>query len=109
MGGLLIPEGKVGDSITLTLGLHADDLSDLTLRSEAINDDEVEKITSLRILVFNEHQEFLYSTDAVLGDPASADPLGDDAFLPDGKKGSIKRIKSFQATFIQAPIPTLRG
>ena len=105
MGGLLIPEGKVGDSITLTLGLHADDLSDLTLRSEAINDDEVEKITSLRILVFNEHQEFLYSTDAVLGDPASADPLGDDAFLPDGKKGSIKRIKSFQATFIQSDKP----
>lgn len=105
MGGMLIPEGKVGDSITLTLGLHADDLGDLALRSEAINDDEVEKITSLRILVFNEHQEFLYSTDAVLGDPASADPLGDDAFLPDGKKGSIKRIKSFQATFIQSDKP----
>ena len=105
MGGMLIPEGKVGDSITLTLGLHADDLSDLALRSQAINDDEVEKITSLRILVFNEHQEFLYSTDAVLGDPASADPLGDDAFLPDGKKGSIKRIKSFQATFIQSDKP----
>ena len=105
MGGLLIPEGKEGDSITLTLGLHADDLSDLALRSEAINDDEVEKITSLRILVFNEHQEFLYSTDAVLGDPAPADPLGDDAFLPDGKKGSIKRIKSFKATFIQSNEP----
>ena len=105
MGGLLIPEGKVGDSITLTLGLHADDLSDLTLRSEAINDDEVEKITSLRILVFNEHQEFLYSTDAVLGDPVSADDYLDDAFLPDGKKGSIQRIKSFQATFIQSDKP----
>ncbi len=105
MGGLLIPEGKEGDSITLTLGLHADDLSDLALRSEAINDDEVEKITSLRILVFNEHQEFLYSTDAVLGDPVSADAYLDDAFLPDGKKGSIKRIKSFKATFIQSNEP----
>lgn len=105
MGGMLIPEGKVGDSITLTLGLHADDLSDLALRSASINDDEVEKITSLRILVFNEHQEFLYSTDAVLGDPASADPLGDDAFLPDGKKGSIQTIKSFTATFIQSKDP----
>lgn len=105
MGGLLIPEGKEGDSITLTLGLHADDLSDLALRSEAINDDEVEKITSLRILVFDEHQEFLYSTDAVLGDPVSADAYLDDAFLPDGKKGSIKRIKSFQATFIQSNEP----
>lgn len=105
MGGLLIPEGKAGDSITLTLGLHADDLSDLALRSEAINDDEVEKITSLRILVFNEHQEFLYSTDAVLGDPVSADAYLDDAFLPDGKKGSIKRIKSFKATFIQSNEP----
>lgn len=105
MGGLLIPEGKEGDSITLTLGLHADDLSDLALRSQAINDDEVEKITSLRILVFNEHQQFLYSTDAVLGDPASADAFGDDAFLPDGKKGSITMIKSFQATFIQSDKP----
>ena len=105
MGGILIPEGKEGDSITLTLGLHADDLSDLALRSEAINDDEVEKITSLRILVFNEHQEFLYSTDAVLGDPASADAYPDDAFLPDGKKGSITKIKSFQATFIQSDKP----
>ena len=105
MGGLLIPEGKVGDSITLTLGLHADDLSDLALRSEAINDDEVEKITSLRILVFNEHQEFLYSTDAVLGDPVSADAYLDDAFLPDGKKGSITMIKSFKATFIQSNKP----
>ncbi len=105
MGGMLIPEGKVGDSITLTLGLHADDLSDLALRSEAINDDEVEKITSLRILVFNEHQEFLYSTDAVLGDPTSADAYPDDAFLPDGKKGSIQMIKSFQATFIQSDKP----
>ena len=105
MGGMLIPEGKVGDSITLTLGLHADDLSDLALRSEAINDDEVEKITSLRILVFNEHQEFLYSTDAVLGDPVSADAFGDEAFLPDGKKGSITKIKSFQATFIQSKEP----
>lgn len=105
LGSVLIPEGKEGDSITLTLGLHADDLSDLALRSEAINDDEVEKITSLRILVFNEHQEFLYSTDAVLGDPASADAFGDDAFLPDGKKGSITMIKSFQATFIQSDKP----
>lgn len=105
LGSMLIPEGKVGDSITLTLGLHADDLSDLALRSEAINDDEVEKISSLRILVFNEHQEFLYSTDAVLGDPASAKAFGDDAFLPDGKKGSIQRIKSFQATFIQSDKP----
>ena len=105
LGSVLIPEGKEGDSITLTLGLHADDLSDLALRSEAINDDEVEKITSLRILVFNEHQEFLYSTDAVLGDPASADAFGDDAFLPDGKKGSIQTIKSFTATFIQSDKP----
>lgn len=105
MGGILIPEGKEGDSITLTLGLHADGLSDLALRSEAINDDEVEKITSLRILVFNEHQEFLYSTDAVLGDPVSADDYLDDAFLPDGKKGSIQRIKSFKATFIQSNEP----
>lgn len=105
MGGLLIPEGKEGDSITLTLGLHADDLSDLALRSEAINDDEVEKITSLRILVFDEHQQFLYSTDAVLGDPTSADAFGDDAFLPDGKKGSITMIKSFKATFIQSNEP----
>ncbi len=105
MGGLLIPEGKEGDSITLTLGLHADDLSDLALRSEAINDDEVEKITSLRILVFDEHQQFLYSTDAVLGDPVSADAYLDDAFLPDGKKGSITKIKSFKATFIQSNEP----
>ena len=105
LGSVLIPEGKEGDSITLTLGLHADDLSDLALRSEAINDDEVEKITSLRILVFNEHQQFLYSTDAVLGDPASADAFGDDAFLPDGKKGSIQTIKSFTATFIQSKAP----
>lgn len=105
LGSVLIPEGKEGDSITLTLGLHADDLSDLALRSEAINDDEVEKITSLRILVFNEHQQFLYSTDAVLGDPASADAFGDDAFLPDGKKGSIQTIKSFTATFIQSKDP----
>lgn len=105
MGGMLIPEGKEGDSITLTLGLHADDLSDLTLRSEAINDDEVEKITSLRVLVFDEHQQFLYSTDAVLGDPASADAFDDEAFLPDGKKGSITMIKSFKATFIQSDKP----
>lgn len=105
LGSVLIPEGKEGDSITLTLGLHADDLSDLALRSEAINDDEVEKITSLRIFVFNEHQQFLYSTDAVLGDPASADAFGDDAFLPDGKKGSIQTIKSFTATFIQSKDP----
>lgn len=105
LGSMLIPEGKVGDSITLTLGLHADDLSDLALRSEAINDDEVEKISSLRILVFNEHQEFLYSTDAVLGDPASAKDFENDAFLPDGEKGSIQRIKSFQATFIQSDKP----
>ncbi len=105
LGGLLIPEGKEGDSITLTLGLHADDLSDLALRSESINDDEVEKITSLRILVFDEHQQFLYSTDAVLEDPTSADAFDDDAFLPDGKKGSITKIKSFKATFIQSNAP----
>lgn len=105
MGGLLIPEGKEGDSITLTLGLHADDLRELALRSEAINDDQVEKISSLRILVFNEHQEFLYSTDAVLGDAGSAGAFEADAFLPDGKKGSIERIKSFQATFIQSDKP----
>lgn len=105
LGGLLIPEGKEGDSITLTLGLHADDLSDLALRSESINDDEVEKITSLRILVFDENQQFLYSTDAVLGGTASAEAFGDDAFLPDGKKGSITKIKSFKATFIQSKEP----
>lgn len=105
LGSMLIPEGKVGDSITLTLGLHADDLRELALRSEAINDDEVERISSLRILVFNEHQEFLYSTDAVLGDAGSAGAFEADAFLPDGERGSIQRIKSFQATFIQSDKP----
>ncbi|MDD6929097.1 MAG: hypothetical protein PUI89_07415 [Bacteroidales bacterium] len=105
MGGMLIPEGKVGDSITLTLGLHADDLRELVLRSESINDNEVEKISSLRILVFDENQQFLYSTDAVLGDPTSAASLADDAFLPDGEKGSITMIKSFKATFIQSDKP----
>ncbi|WP_244869665.1 hypothetical protein [Porphyromonas uenonis] len=105
MGDMLIPEGKVGDSITLTLGLHADDLRELALRSESINDDQVEKISSLRILVFDENQQFLYSTDAVLGDPTSAENYGDDAFLPDGKQGSIKMIKSFKATFIQSDKP----
>lgn len=105
MDSMLIPEGKEGDSITLTLGLHADDLRELALRSESINDDEVEKISSLRILVFDENQQFLYSTDAVLGDPTSAASLTDDAFLPDGEKGSIKMIKSFKATFIQSSNP----
>ena len=105
MDSMLIPEGKEGDSITLTLGLHADDLRELALRSESINDDQVEKISSLRILVFDENQQFLYSTDAVLGDPTSAASLADDAFLPDGEKGSITMIKSFKATFIQSSKP----
>lgn len=50
-----------------------------------------ESIHSLRILIFDEHNNFLYSRKAILGSNITA-PNGDDLYLPDGKQDSIDQV-----------------
>lgn len=90
-----------GEPFTTTINGFADDVvvSDLQLRSGGI--ESLDQITSLRLLVFDKDQKFLYSTDAILGGSTAA-PDGDDNYLPDRKKNGITDMKTFNVTLYQS-------
>lgn len=58
-------------------------------------------INNLRLLVFNENGDFLYSRKAVLAGETDA-PSEDRVYLPDEKKESIKRIKLFSVQLLSS-------
>ena len=58
-------------------------------------------IQNLRLLVFNENGDFLYSRKAVLAGETDA-PNEDRAYLPDEKKESIEKIKLFSVQLLSS-------
>ena len=73
----------------VTMGLQADDLNKIQLRAGGV--ETLDGVTSLRLLVFDENQKFLYSEDAVLGNKTTNVPTTDESYLPMPKKGTFPR------------------
>jgi hypothetical protein len=89
-----------GERFKVTMGLQADDLNKIQLRAGGV--ESVDGVTSLRLLVFDENQKFLYSEDAVLGDKTTDVPTTDESYLPDAQKGNISEIKQFTVSLIKS-------
>lgn len=84
----------------VTMGLQADDLNKIQLRAGGV--ETLDGVTSLRLLVFDENQKFLYSEDAVLGNKTTNVPTTDESYLPDAQKGNISEIKQFTVSLIKS-------
>jgi hypothetical protein len=89
-----------GKRFKVTMGLQADDLNKVQLRSGGV--ETLDGVTSLRLLVFDENQKFLYSEDAVLGNTTTNVPTANESYLPDAQKGNISEIKQFTVSLIKS-------
>lgn len=89
-----------GERFLVKMGLQADDLDMVDLRSGGV--ESLDGLTSLRLLVFDENQNFLYSEDAVLGQTSTAVPTTNDAYLPDAKRDGITEMKEFTVSLIKS-------
>lgn len=89
-----------GERFKITLGLKADDLKQVQLRSGGV--ENLSDVTSLRVLVFDKDQKFLYSEDATLGSVTQTVPTTDAAYLPDFKREGITDIKQFTVSLVKS-------
>lgn len=89
-----------GERFKVTLGLKADDLKQVQLRSGGV--ENLSDVTSLRVLVFDKDQKFLYSEDATLGSVTQTVPTTDAAYLPDFKREGITDIKQFTVSLVKS-------
>lgn len=82
----------------LSMGISTDELNLAQVRS---GNPQEEDIKNLKVLVFDENQNFIYSRAAILGGESGA-PLEDEAYFPDGNRNEIERIKSFQVDLLSS-------
>lgn len=91
---------KEGERFTAHIGIESELLSPEALRANSI--ESIDQVKGLRVLVFDEHQNFLYSEDAVL---SSTEPIGgtgrDNDFLPDHTQEGITEIRKFKVSLIK--------
>ena len=83
----------------VTFGSFTSEIKSVTTRVNA--DKELGDVTNLRILVFNESGNFLYSRQAELKSQTSA-PSGDGAYLPDSKKDGIHQVYTYSANLLSS-------
>lgn len=89
---------KEGDRFTARVAINSEDLFQEQLRSASI--EKISEVKSLRVLVFDENQNFLYSEDVkTLGEVT--DPSGQD-FLPDHKQDGINEIRYFEVSLVKS-------
>lgn len=81
----VLPEGT---EVEVTFGGFMNEAGSMGLRSTNA-DEELDDIKNLRLLVFDESGNFIYSRKAVLSSQIVA-PDGDQSYLPKGKDGILK-------------------
>ncbi|WP_329904192.1 hypothetical protein [Porphyromonas pogonae] len=91
----VLPEGT---SFQVDLGAYADGMSMCELKS---NGDNPDQITDLRLLVFDENHQFLYSRKAILGGNSTS-PMDNQSYLPDMKRDYISVVKNFSVNVISS-------
>ena len=62
---------------------------------------DIEAINSLRILVFDENQNFLYSRKTILDKELDA-PIENEAYLPDQNRNGIQKVRSIRANLLSS-------
>lgn len=71
------------------------------LRANSI--EKIEEVKSLRVLVFDEYQNFLYSEDAQLEGVTTIAGIGrDDDFLPNHRQEGITEIRKFKVPLVKS-------
>ncbi|SUB78675.1 Uncharacterised protein [Porphyromonas macacae] len=88
-----------GTPIMISFGGYADGISETLLRND---DSDLAGIKDLRMLVFDENRHFLYSRKPVLSGILDVDNLSATDHLPDGKKGTITKMRKFQVSLISS-------
>lgn len=90
---------KEGERFTATVGVNNDLLNQQLLRAGGIED--IALVSNLRVLVFDENHNFLYSEDAEL--LTSTDDLtGVIDYLPDHDQAKVKKIRLFKVSLISS-------
>lgn len=95
-----IPTVVEGERFTAHIGIESELLSPEALRANSI--ESIDQVERLRVLVFDEHQNFLYSEDAVLSSIETIGGTGrDNDFLPDHTQEGITQIRKFKVSLIK--------
>ncbi len=89
----VLPEDTEFD---ISFGGYANGMSTTSLRT-----DDVNNITSLRLLIFDEHRNFLYSRTAIVEGVEDASHLGHN-YLPDNSRDGIKKMRKFRAKVLSS-------
>ncbi|MBR8766224.1 hypothetical protein IX336_001607 [Porphyromonas levii] len=91
---------KEGERFTARIAINSDELQSNHLRASI---ESISEVSSLRVLVFDENHNFLYSEDvSKLGKTIPATSKVDDDFLPDSKKDNITEIRYFEVSLIKS-------
>lgn len=95
------------DSFTITMGLSAEGLTDVSFRSVHAETkiETPSDIKSLRFLVFDERGMFLYSREAVLEGEEELTGKRNEDFLPEKQGKELKRAKKFSITLFKSARP----
>ncbi|MBR8774354.1 hypothetical protein IX306_001481 [Porphyromonas levii] len=90
---------KEGERFTATVGVNNDLLNQQLLRAGGIED--IALVSNLRVLVFDENHNFLYSEDAELLN-STEDLTGVIDYLPDHDQAEVKKIRLFKVSLISS-------
>lgn len=91
---------KEGERFTTRVAINSSELESFKLRAGI---EKIEDVTSLRVLVFDENQNFLYSEDVkTLGETTDIALDKDGQFLPDHLQDGITRIRQFEVSLIKS-------
>ena len=95
INGAVLPDGT---PFEVSFGSYADGMVAVSTRSDEA---ELNTIDNLRLLVFDENNQFLYSRKAVL-EKVYPDNIADNAHLPQKEKGKITHIYRFKVQLISS-------
>ncbi|MBR8713569.1 hypothetical protein [Porphyromonas levii] len=91
---------KEGERFTTRVAINSSELESFKLRAGI---EKIEDVKSLRVLVFDENQNFLYSEDVkTLGETTDIALDKDGQFLPDHLQDGITSIREFEVSLIKS-------
>lgn len=92
---------KEGERFTTRVAINSEALHGESLRANSI--ENISEVKSLRVLVFDENQNYLYSEDVkTLKDVTSIGADEDHIFLPDHKQDGITEIRYFEVSLVKS-------
>lgn len=96
--GTTLPEGS---PVAYSFGGFTDDEGKVSLKSQS-EGEELTEMDNLRLLVFDENGNFIYSRKAVLEGNLPSLPSDDASYLPDYDKKGVNHAKKFSVTLLSS-------